>query len=73
MAELLDRGRGLDLTGRLAAPDELGRPARDVCAGVIALLRAGRVLSLEDPAAGSLMAGDRLVLLTGVPLAPGQR
>jgi len=73
MAELLDRGRGLDLTERLAAPDELGRPARDVSAGVIALLRAGRVLSLEDPAAGSLTAGDRLVLLTGEPLAPGQR
>jgi hypothetical protein len=36
---------------------------------VIALLRAGRVLPLDDPGASTLEAGDRLVLLSGVPQA----
>jgi voltage-gated potassium channel len=69
MAQLLDRGRGLELTERPAAPGELGRPAAQACAGVIALLRAGRVLPLDDPGASTLEAGDRLVLLSGVPQA----
>ncbi len=73
MAELLDRGRGVDLTERLAGPAEFGRPATDACAGVIALLRAGRVLPLDDPGAGLVQDGDRLVLLSGVPLPPFQR
>lgn len=72
MHELLDRSRGLDLTERLVAPAELGRPARDACPGVIALLRAGRVLSLDDPAASAVIDGDRLVLLSAVAV-PGQR
>jgi len=73
VAELLDRGRGVDLTERLAGPAEFGRPARDACAGVIALLRAGRVLPLDDPGAGQVQDGDRPVLLSGVPLPPFQR
>ena len=73
MNELLDRSRGLDLTERLATPAELGRPASDVCTDAIALLRAGRVLSLHDPGARALQDGDRLVLLSGAPLAPHQR
>lgn len=72
MAQLLDRGRGLDLTEREAAPAELGRPPRDACAGAIALLRAGQVLSLDDPGANALEEGDRLVLLSGSPLARRQ-
>lgn len=73
MNELLDRSRGLDLTERLAAPAELGCPAREACAEAIALLREGRVLSLDDPGASALQDGDRLVLLSGAPLAPRQR
>jgi voltage-gated potassium channel len=73
MNELLDRSRGLDLTERLAAPAELGRPAREASADAIALLRAGRVLSLDDPGASALQDGDRLVLLSGVPLSSRQR
>jgi voltage-gated potassium channel len=72
MNELLDRSRGLDLTERLAGPAELGRPARDAGTGVIALLRAGQVLSLDDPGASALIAGDRLVLLSAAAV-PGQR
>ncbi len=73
MNELLGRGHGLDLTERPVAPAELGHPARDACADVIALLRAGRVLSLDDPGASALEDGDRLVLLSGVPLSPRER
>jgi voltage-gated potassium channel len=73
LSELLDRGRGLDLTERRAVPAELGRPASEACAGVIAVLRAGRVLPLDDPGASALEEGDRLVRLSGAPLAPRER
>jgi voltage-gated potassium channel len=73
MAGLLHRGRGLDLTERLALAAELGRPAREAGDGVIALLRAGQVVSLDDPGASALEDGDRLVLLASVPQPPGQR
>lgn len=73
MAELLDRGRGPELTERLAVPAELGRSARQASAGVIAVLRAGHVLSLDDPGASSIEDGDHLVLLTGLPLPHSQR
>jgi voltage-gated potassium channel len=63
MGELLDRGRGVDLTERLAAGSEIGRPARDAAAGAVALLRAGQILAIDDPRAGQLLDGDRLVLV----------
>ena len=73
LSELLDRGSGLDLTERPATPAEVGRPARDAGAGVIALHRNDRVLSLDDPAAGSLREGDRLVLLSAAPAGRRER
>jgi voltage-gated potassium channel len=73
LSELLDRGRGLDLTERLATPAELGRPAKDACTGLIALLRGDRVLSPDDPGASALEEGDRLVLLSGTRLSPRAR
>jgi voltage-gated potassium channel len=73
LSELLDRGSGLDLTERPATPAELGRPARDASAGVIALHRKDRVLSLDDPAAGAVEAGDRLVLLTAAAASQRRR
>lgn len=73
LSELLDRGRGLNLTERVATPAELGRPARDASPGVIALHRRDRLLSLTDPAAGALEEGDRLVLLSAVPVNLRQR
>ena len=42
---------------------ELGRPARDACAGVVAVLRDGSVLALDDPQAGTVQTGDRLVVV----------
>lgn len=61
MSELLDPRRGLDLIERSASRAEVGRPASDARPGVIAVLRAGRVLSLDG--AGSVQDGDRLVLV----------
>jgi voltage-gated potassium channel len=66
LSELLDPGRGLELTERLASPAELGHPARDASAGVIALLRGDQVLALDDPATRAIENGDRLVLLARV-------
>lgn len=73
VAELLNRGRSPDLTERPAQPAEIGRPAREACAGVIAVLRAGSVLALDDPAAAQVEDGDRLVLVSGSALRPAQR
>ncbi len=71
MTDLLSNGRGLELTERPAAQAELGRPAAEACAGAIAVLRRGAVLALDDPRAGSIEDGDRLVVVTGA--AAGQR
>ena len=74
MSELLNHGRGLELFERPASPAELGRAARDAGPGVIAVLRAGIVLALDDQRAGSVLDGDRLVVVAGSsPLGAGQR
>lgn len=73
MAQLLDRSRGLELTERPAEPAELGRPAREACVGVVALLRGGSVITLDDPAANRVEQGDLLVLISGSALDPAQR
>jgi voltage-gated potassium channel len=65
MSELLGRGRELDLRERPAAALELGRPAREAAPGIIALLRDGSVVALDDPRAASVQDGDRLVLVAG--------
>ncbi len=64
IGELLDRGRGLDLVERPVAAAEVGTPARDAEGRVIALVRADHLLSAEDPRAGRLAGGDRLVLVS---------
>jgi voltage-gated potassium channel len=70
MGQLLDRGRGLDLTERAATAAEIGRPATEVTTAAIAVLRAGEVLAVGDARAGALQDGDRLVLV-GAATAPG--
>lgn len=65
MSELLSRGRGLDLFDRPVSPAEVGQAARDAGPGVIALLRDGTVLALDDLGAASVQDGDRLVLVAG--------
>jgi voltage-gated potassium channel len=73
MAGLLDRGRGLDLTERPAAHAEIGRPAAEACAGLIAVLREGSVFAVDDPRAGQVQAGDRLVLVSASAVRAPQR
>jgi voltage-gated potassium channel len=65
MGELLDRGRGLDLTERECTGTEVGHPATDT-PGALAVLRDGYLLPVSDPQAGQLVSGDRLILVTTV-------
>ncbi len=73
MAKLLGRGRGLDLTERPPSDGELGTPARSACTGLIAVLRDGSLLAADDPQAGQVQPGDRLVLVSGAAAARPQR
>ncbi|NHC43905.1 potassium channel family protein [Motilibacter sp. K478] len=59
--DLVAFGTGLDLVDREVAPDEVGRQLHEVSTPVLAVVRAGRVLHYNDPTAGPLQAGDRLV------------
>lgn len=68
MGQLLDR-RGLDLTERPCAGSEIGMAPSSVAPGVVAVLRAGRVLAADDPRAGQLQDGDHLVVVAAA--APG--
>lgn len=70
MGQLLDRGRGLDLTERPCASSEIGMAAKNVVPGVVAVLRAGQALPVDDPRAGQLQDGDRLVLVAVAPPGP---
>jgi voltage-gated potassium channel len=62
LAQLLDR-RGVDLTERAAERAEIGMPVLQAAAGAVAVLRGGRVLSVDEPAARRLQDGDRIVLV----------
>jgi len=63
VADLLNRGRGLDLTERAVDAAEVGRPARDAAGAVIAVLRGERLLAVGDPDAARLQPGDQLILI----------
>jgi voltage-gated potassium channel len=64
IADLLDRGRGLDLAERPVAPAEIGTPAQQAQGTVIALLRGDQVLAADHPAARRLARNDRLILVS---------
>jgi voltage-gated potassium channel len=72
MADLLNRGYGLDLTERAVRPDEVGRAARDAAGAVIAVLRGERLLAADDSDAERLQPGDQLILIASGASA-GQR
>ncbi len=72
MTDLLDRTGGLELTERAASASEVGSSARDACSGLIAVLRQGLVLAIDDPRADRIEDGDRLVVVSGAARA-GQR
>jgi voltage-gated potassium channel len=73
LAELLERGRGLDLSERMADPAEIGLPARQAVPGAVAVLRAGRVIGADAPEAGHLLDGDRIVLVAASEPGPAPR
>jgi len=54
-------GRNLGLIEWPAGPAEIGRPALDSRAGTIAVVRGGSVMAVDDPRAGQIEPGDRLV------------
>ena len=64
IADLLDRGRGLDLIERQAAQAEVGGPARAAAGTVIAVVRGDDVLAADDPLASQLAASDRLIIVS---------
>ncbi len=64
IGDLLARGRGLNLVERPVTAAEVGTPARDADGRVIALVREDHLLPTDDPRAGRLAGGDRLVLVS---------
>jgi voltage-gated potassium channel len=67
IADLLDRGRGLDLIERQAVQAEVGGPARAAAGTVIAVVRGDDVLAADDPLASQLTAADRLIIVSSRP------
>jgi voltage-gated potassium channel len=64
IADLLDRGRGLDLAERPVTAAEVGMPARDADGTVIALMRGDDVLPADHLDARRLAGGDRLIVVS---------
>ena len=67
IADLLSRGRGLDLAERPVAAAEVGTPARDADSTVIALVRGDDLLPADHPAGRRLARGDRLIVVSSHP------
>jgi voltage-gated potassium channel len=64
IADLLDHGRGLDLTERPVAASEVGQRPHDEAGTVIAVVRGDEVLAATDPRAVQLHVADRLILVS---------
>ena len=64
IADLLEHGRGLDLTERPVTELEVGQPPRNAAGTVIAIVRGDEVLAATDPRAAQLNAADRLILVS---------
>jgi len=73
MVELLDHGRGLHLIERVVTAAEGGRSAQDIQATVIAIRRADQLFLADQPEAGRLLTGDRMILLTADRQPPKDR
>ncbi len=73
LAQLLDHGHGLDLSERPAASSEIGMPVLQAAAGAVAVVRSGRVLAVDDPAAQKLRDGDQIILVAAADRSPQQR
>ena len=65
--DLIAHGKGLDLLERDVRPEEVGSAPQTTGAPVLAVVRGGKTLPYNDPAAAELFAGDRLIYVS----APG--
>ena len=59
--DLLSFGHGLDLVARAVRPEEVGHAPAELAPAVLAVARAGRRYSFDDPEVRALRAGDRVV------------
>jgi len=72
--DLLDTAHGFSLVQRLVGPEEVGRPVERRGGTLpVALVRAGRVVRIDEPDAAPLQLGDVVVSLTGSDEDSGQR
>lgn len=71
MDDLITYGSGLDLIERPVAGAEVGRAPRDLNDLVVSVKRGSRLLDHDDPEAGPLQSGDRLIAIHRAgPAAP---
>ncbi|GGK43936.1 NAD-binding protein of Kef-type K+ transporter [Pilimelia terevasa] len=68
--DLLAPGHGISLAMRSATREEVGRPPRSLAEVVIAVIRRGQVLGLDDSRAGKVESGDQLAYVRHV--TPGR-
>ena len=61
--DLLTPGAGMALAMRSATRDEVSRPPRELDCVVIALVRRGQIISLNQPDAEHIQTGDMLVYI----------
>ena len=59
--DLIAFGHGLDLKEREVEPAEEGTSPRGLPFPVLAVVRDGRTIPYDEPAAAALQAGDRLI------------
>jgi voltage-gated potassium channel len=64
-AQMLERGRGVELTERPVTGDEVGRTTDDLPDLVLAVARSGTLVDVRGGERAVLADGDRLVLLRG--------
>jgi voltage-gated potassium channel len=62
--DLIAFGQGLDLKEREVRPEEVGGSPRSVATPVLAVVRDGRNLPYDDPAAAELRPGDRVIYVS---------
>jgi voltage-gated potassium channel len=63
--DLIAYGRGLDLLEREVRPDEVGSAPQATGAPVLAVVRAGQILTYDDPSAAALREADRIIYVAG--------
>ncbi|GGK02358.1 NAD-binding protein of Kef-type K+ transporter [Pilimelia anulata] len=64
--DLLAPGEGISLAMRSATREEVGRPPRELADLVIAVIRRGQVVGLDDSRASRIESGDQLALVRHV-------